>query len=227
MPSLRKSLPEHIDHQEIVNPIANILESEPANITIPFKARMNAPSYSQAAERSPSEDAASETEVSSVVKHEYGERAAKIGCDSERIVSSVALFTSKSIKELEGLTVELQGLQEFLRSGTEHVQRDIDNALAGLKIIIDTISPWRRARHELRFRTGPRSPNRGSSELTWRAVKNSLLNIQFKRAAVPLRRTICTTSIGRSGSTSRSWCARCCLTAAPIGTRTSTTLADF
>ena len=63
MPSLRKSLPEHIDHQEIVNPIANILESEPANITIPLEAQMNAPSYSEAAERSPSEDAASETEV--------------------------------------------------------------------------------------------------------------------------------------------------------------------
>ena len=62
---------------------------------------MNAPSYSEAAERSPSEDAASETEISSVAKHEYGERATKIGGDSERIISSVALFTSKSIKELE------------------------------------------------------------------------------------------------------------------------------
>jgi hypothetical protein len=72
---------------------------------------MNAPSYSEAAERSPSEDAGSETEIGSVVKHEYGERAAKIGGDSERIISSVALFTSKSIKELEGLTFELQGLQ--------------------------------------------------------------------------------------------------------------------
>ena len=148
MRSPDKSLREHIDHQEIVNPIANILESEPANITIPLEAQMNAPSYSEAAERSPSEDAASETEISSVVKHEYGERAAKIGGDSERIISSVALFTSKSIKELEGLTFELQGLQEFLRSETERVQRDIDNALAGLKIIIDTISPWRSARQE-------------------------------------------------------------------------------
>ena len=108
---------------------------------------MNAPSYSEAAEGSPSDDAASETEIGSVVKHEYGERA-KIGGDSERIISSVALFTSKSIKELEGLTFELQGLQEFLKSETERVQRDIDNALAGLKIIIDTISPWRSARQE-------------------------------------------------------------------------------
>jgi hypothetical protein len=83
-----------------------------------------------------------------VAKYEHGERAARTGGDSERITASVALFTSKSIKELEGLTCELQGLQEFLKSETERVQRDIDNALAGLKIIIDTISPWRNARLE-------------------------------------------------------------------------------
>jgi len=109
---------------------------------------MNDPTYSEVAERSPSEDTALETEIAVATKLEYGERAAKIGGDSERIISSVALFTSKSIKELEGLTLELQGLQEFLKSETERVQRDIDNALAGLKIIIDTISPWRNARPE-------------------------------------------------------------------------------
>jgi len=109
---------------------------------------MNAPTYAEAAERSPSEDTALETEIAVATKLEYGERAPKIGGDSERIISSVALFTSKSIKELEGLTLELQGLQEFLKSETERVQRDIDNALAGLKIIIDTISPWRNARPE-------------------------------------------------------------------------------
>jgi hypothetical protein len=109
---------------------------------------MNAPSYSEAAEKSPSEDAALEAEISSVAKHEHRDRTAKIGSDSERIISSVSLFTSKSIKELEGLTFELQALQEFLKSETERVQRDIDNALAGLKIIIETISPWRNARHE-------------------------------------------------------------------------------
>jgi hypothetical protein len=122
---------------------------------------MNAPTYAEAAERSPSEDTALETEIAVATKLEYGERGAKIGDDSERIISSVALFTSKSIKELEGLTLELQGLQEFLKSETERVQRDIDNALAGLKIIIDTISPWRNARpetavHERILRPEPR-----------------------------------------------------------------------
>jgi hypothetical protein len=63
--------------------------------------------------------------------------------ESKRLQSSVAQFTSKSIKELEGLTF---GLQEFLKSEIERVQGDIDNALAGLRVIIDTISPWRNAR---------------------------------------------------------------------------------
>jgi hypothetical protein len=113
---------------------------------MPVEAQMNAPSYSEATSERSVPDSALQTEGASTAKQELGERAAKIGCDSERIISTVALFTSKSIKELEGLTVELQGLQEFLKSETERVQHDIDNALAGLKIIIDTISPWRNAR---------------------------------------------------------------------------------
>ena len=106
---------------------------------------MNAPHSDFAPDRSIS-DSALETESAGAAKQDHGERAARIGGDSERITSSVALFTSKSIKELEGLTCELQGLQEFLKSETERVQNDVDNALAGLKIIIDTISPWRAAR---------------------------------------------------------------------------------
>jgi len=100
----------------------------------------DAPSYSEAADRLHSE------------KSIPGERAEpaenKIGYDGERIKTSVALFTSKSIKELEGLTFELNALQEFLRSETERVQREIDNALSGLSLIIDTISPWRNVRPE-------------------------------------------------------------------------------
>ena len=106
---------------------------------------MNAPHSEFASDKS-IPDSALETESAGAAKQEHGERSARIGRDSERIISSVALFTSKSIKELEGLAVELQGLQEFLKSETERVQHDIDNALAGLKIIIDTISPWRNAR---------------------------------------------------------------------------------
>lgn len=107
---------------------------------------MNITSHSEATSERSVPDSAVQTEGAGTAKQDLGERTAKIGCDSERIISTVALFTSKSIRELEGLTVELQGLQEFLKSETERVQNDIDNALAGLKIIIDTISPWRNAR---------------------------------------------------------------------------------
>jgi hypothetical protein len=100
----------------------------------------DAPSYSEAADRLPSEKS---------IPRERAEPAEnKIGYDGERIKTSVALLTSKSIKELEGLTFELNALQEFLRSETERVQRDIDSALSGLSLIIDTISPWRNVRPE-------------------------------------------------------------------------------
>jgi hypothetical protein len=85
-------------------------------------------------------------EISPVEQENAGRM--KVNYDGDRIMSSIGLLTSKSIKELEGLTFELHGLQEFLKSETERVQRDIDNALAGLKIIIETISPWRSAQPE-------------------------------------------------------------------------------
>jgi len=86
-------------------------------------------------------------EINNLVEQENAGRT-KVDYDGDRIMSSIGLLTSKSIKELEGLTFELHGLQEFLKSETERVQRDIDNALAGLKIIIETISPWRSAQPE-------------------------------------------------------------------------------
>jgi hypothetical protein len=82
-----------------------------------------------------------ESEIGNVAENE-------VKYEGERIKTSVALLTSKSIKELEGLTLELQGLQEFLKSETERVQREVDNALSGVRIIMDTISPWRKARPE-------------------------------------------------------------------------------
>jgi hypothetical protein len=63
--------------------------------------------------------------------------------DAERIRSSVARLTSNSIEGLEGLSSELQALQKFLKSEVERVQGEIESALAGIKIIIDTIAPWK------------------------------------------------------------------------------------
>jgi hypothetical protein len=34
-------------------------------------------------------------------------------------------------------------LQDFLKSEVERVQGDIESALAGIKIIIETIAPWK------------------------------------------------------------------------------------
>ena len=68
----------------------------------------------------------------------------KIEIDAERIRSSIARLTSNSIGELEGLTSELQKLDEFLKSETGRVQREIENVQAGIKIIIEAITPWKR-----------------------------------------------------------------------------------
>jgi hypothetical protein len=68
----------------------------------------------------------------------------KIEIDADRIRSSIARLTSTSIGDLEGLASELQKLDAFLRSETERVQHEIENVLAGIKIIVDAITPWKR-----------------------------------------------------------------------------------
>ena len=57
--------------------------------------------------------------------------------------SSVARLTSSSINELQGLVSELQKMQEFLTSEVASVQRQIDSALGGINIIVETIAPWK------------------------------------------------------------------------------------
>ena len=62
---------------------------------------------------------------------------------ADRFNSSVARLTSNSIGELQGLVSELQKMQEFLTSEVANVQRQIDSALGGINIIVETIGPWR------------------------------------------------------------------------------------
>ena len=62
--------------------------------------------------------------------------------DAERIRSSVAQLASTSVDDLEKLTSELKQLQDFLKSETERVQGQIGDVLAGIGIIIETITPW-------------------------------------------------------------------------------------
>jgi len=61
----------------------------------------------------------------------------------ERIRTSIARLTSVSIDGLQGLTSELQELQTFLNSEVSRVQGEIDSALSGIKIIMETIAPWK------------------------------------------------------------------------------------
>ena len=82
-------------------------------------------------------------EISNLVKQESPKLSTQIENNAERIRSSVARLTSNSIGELEGLTSELQKLQEFLTSEVESVQREIESALAGINIIVETIAPWK------------------------------------------------------------------------------------
>jgi hypothetical protein len=68
----------------------------------------------------------------------------KIEIDAERIRTSIGRLTSNSIGELEGLASELQKLDEFIKYETDRIQHDIDSLLSGIKIIVETISPWKR-----------------------------------------------------------------------------------
>jgi hypothetical protein len=63
--------------------------------------------------------------------------------DAERIRSSIVRLTSNSLEGLEGLASELLQLQSFLKSEVERVQGEIESALAGINIIIETIAPWK------------------------------------------------------------------------------------
>jgi hypothetical protein len=56
---------------------------------------------------------------------------------------AVARLTSNSIDELRKLVSELQKMQEFLNSEVNNVQRQIDSAIAGINIIVETIGPWK------------------------------------------------------------------------------------
>ena len=59
------------------------------------------------------------------------------------ISAALARLTSNSIDELRKLVSELQKMQEFLKAEVENVERQIDSAVAGINIIVETIGPWK------------------------------------------------------------------------------------
>ena len=84
-----------------------------------------------------------EAEIRKLAEETLPKRPPQIETEVERIRSSITRLTSNSIEGLEGLTTELQELQRFLNSEVQRVQGEIESALAGIKIIIETIGPWK------------------------------------------------------------------------------------
>jgi hypothetical protein len=111
---------------------------------------MNAPTIEATAENAPTVRSDGVLDTSNAVEQQtlpaQAERTTKqrMELDAERIRSSIARLSSSSIEELEGLASELHKLDEFLKSETGRVQREIESALAGIKIIIEAIIPWKR-----------------------------------------------------------------------------------
>jgi hypothetical protein len=116
-------------------------------------------SSSAAAENSLSSDR--ETEISRLVAQKIPKPRLQIEVDAERIKSAVARLTSNSIDGLQGLASELQQLQAFLKSEVERVQGEIESALAGINIIIETIAPWKTTSVPVAPPTGVRAVRAG------------------------------------------------------------------
>jgi hypothetical protein len=74
--------------------------------------------------------------------------------DIERIMSAVTRLTSSSIESLESLTSELFNIQKCLKSEVARVEGEVDNALTGIKIIMETIAPLRSISSEMAAATG-------------------------------------------------------------------------
>jgi len=100
---------------------------------------MDNPTSAAPDEKTPPLDLALATQLNK----EKSKPAGQLEISAERFNSSVARLTSNSIGELQGLVSELQKMQEFLTSEVDSVQRQIDSALGGVNIIVETIGPWK------------------------------------------------------------------------------------
>ena len=95
---------------------------------------MDTPTSAAADEKTPPPELALATQLSK-------EKSSLSG--PPEICAAVARLTSNSIDELHKLVSELQKMQEFLKSEVDNVQRQIDSAVAGIIIIVETIGPWK------------------------------------------------------------------------------------
>src|SRR6476620_1089258 len=83
------------------------------------------------------------SELASATQLSKSQPSGPLEISAERFNSSVGRLTSNSIDGLQALVSELQRMQEFLNSEVDKVQRQIDSALAGINIIVETIGPWK------------------------------------------------------------------------------------
>ena len=102
---------------------------------------MNASTSSASAESLP-ETPDVEKEIGNLLEQAIPKQPPRIEHNVERVRSTIARLTSVSIDGLQGLTSELQELQTLLNSEVSRVQAEIESALSGIKIIMDTIAPW-------------------------------------------------------------------------------------
>ena len=95
--------------------------------------------------------------------HQKENASGPLELSADRFNSSVARLTSSSIDELRQLVSELQKMQEFLKSEVVTVQRQIDNAVAGINVIVETIGPWKGLASSFRVPSGHRNAPRGGA----------------------------------------------------------------
>ena len=100
---------------------------------------MDSPTSTAPDEKTPSLDLA----MATLLSKEKPKPSGPLGISVERLSSSLARSASNSVDELQGLVSELQKMQEFLKSEVDNVQCQIDSALAGINIIVETIGPWK------------------------------------------------------------------------------------
>ena len=84
-----------------------------------------------------------EKEIGNLLEQATPKQSPRIEHNVERVRSTIARLTSVSIDGLQGLTSELQELQTLLNSEVSRVQAEIESALSGIKIIMETIAPWK------------------------------------------------------------------------------------
>ena len=116
---------------------------------------MDTPTSAALDDQTPPLDLGLGAQLSKLAMQESSKLAGPLENSAERIRSSVARLTTNSIDELQALVSELQKMQEFLKSEVDSVQRQIDSALAGINIIVETIGPWKSI-------AGPQMPQYGT-----------------------------------------------------------------